>query len=97
MKSRLGLIALSAALMEGFGNSFSGGEKKKRINVNNVDTKPKDTVIPKGCTRYYFDKYGNCYTSKLQIMAVQSVLFETTALSKKSAIKKFNKFVKTIK
>lgn len=64
-------------------------EKKANCISNNIDKIDITVhiVIPKGAKRFYFGKSGNCSETPFE-----DSIFNCIALSKKRAIKKFNKW-----
>lgn len=59
MKSKLGMLAIMAAIM--------GEDNILQKRVKNVSDLPVITPIPKGCSRYYYNKEGICCKSEALI------------------------------
>lgn len=57
MKSKLGLLAMTAALLSG---GYEPGINKSSLRPEDIDVSKKEPPIPKGCHRHYFDKNGHC-------------------------------------
>ena len=73
MKNKIGQLALMAAMFSQFGES-----SLPRTNPEDIDTTPKEPVIPKGCQKFTFvESWGT---------------LEVVAMNKKSAMKKYNKW-----
>jgi hypothetical protein len=58
MKSKLGLLAMTAVLLSG--GHKPGGSSKSSLRPEDIDVSKKEPPIPKGCRRHYFDKSGHC-------------------------------------
>lgn len=77
MKKGLGMIAMGAALMLDL-NSPLDRNSKSDLRPEDIDVKPKEPVIPKGCKKYVFkESFGT---------------LEVIAMNEKSAMKKYNKW-----
>lgn len=77
MKKGLGMIVMGAALMSDL-NSPLDRNSKSDLRPEDIDVKPKEPVIPKGCKKYVFkESFGT---------------LEVVAMNKKSAMKKYNKW-----
>lgn len=82
MKSKLGMLAVMAAIMD------SGyAENSNSIRPEDIDTTPKEPVIPNGCSQYFFNKNGGYNTVKDGY-----TVFVCIASNFKSAKKKFDKW-----
>jgi hypothetical protein len=84
MKGKLGLLAMTAALI---GGGFGMDNERNSIRPEDIDTTPKEPVIPKGCSQYFFNKNGGYNTVKDSY-----TVFVCIASNYKSAKKKFNKW-----
>ena len=74
MKGKLGMLAVMAAMMGG-----GYAENSNDLAPQDIDVKPKEPIIPKGCKKYVFkESFGT-----LQVIA----------MNEKSAMKKYNKWV----
>ena len=75
MKGKLGLLSMTAALI---GGGFGMDNEKNSIRPEDIDTTPKEPIIPKGCQKYVFkESFGT---------------LEVIATNEKSAMKKYNKW-----
>lgn len=88
MKKSLGMIAMAAALMADL-NSPLDRNSKSNLRPEDINVKPKEPIIPKGCQKYYFDEVGNC----LYDVKHETAVFCCIAINEKSAMKKFNKWL----
>lgn len=80
MKKGLGMIAIAAALMADL-NSPLDRNSKSDLRPEDIDVKPKEPVIPKGCKKYVFkESFGT---------------LEVIAINEKSALKKYKKWCAT--
>jgi|ERR1035437_3930841 hypothetical protein len=84
-----GMINLYAALM-----SATNTKNSNPLIAETVDVTPKQPPLPKGCQRYFFDKYGNYWRTEQDCSVRNGVAFQCIAQSKKSAIRKFDNFLK---
>lgn len=82
MKTTLGLLGMAAALMSG---SYAKEEGGNPLRPEDIDVKPKETPVPKGCTRYYFNKEGICRKGE------HLVYFD--AIKERNAIKKWERWL----
>lgn len=82
MKSRLGMYALIAGIMGGDLDGLSNPKKRE------IDFTPKQPPTPKGCKEYHFNKNGYWWETKKE-----DTVFSCIAISRKSAERKFNKFI----
>lgn len=74
MKKNLGLLTALALMSGGFGSAENSNDLRPR----DIDVKPKEPVIPKGCKKYVFkESFGT---------------LEVIAMNEKSAIRKYNKW-----
>jgi hypothetical protein len=83
MKSKLGLLAMTAALLSG--GYEPGGSSKNSLRPEDIDVSKKEPPIPNGCRRHYFDKNGECPKGK------HLVWFD--AMKRKSAIIKWERWL----
>jgi hypothetical protein len=81
MKGKLAMLSIMAAMMGGNSSPYDGIETKE------IDAKPKEPPIPKGCQRYFFNANGG-YNTKRDSYTI----FECVASNYKQAKKKFDKF-----
>lgn len=65
------------------------GDRSNNLKPSDIIIKPKEKPIPNGCKVYYFDEAGNC----LYDVKHESAVFRCIAINKKSAIRKFNKWI----
>jgi hypothetical protein len=82
MKGKLGMLAVMDAMM---GSGYA--ENSNSILPEDIDTTPKEPVIPKGCSQYFFNKNGGYNTVKDDY-----TVFICIASNYKSAKKKFDKW-----
>lgn len=73
IKGKIGMLTLIAAMMGG-----NYAENSNDLQLKDIDVKPKEPIIPKGCKKYVFkESFGT---------------LEVVAMNKKSAMKKYNKW-----
>lgn len=73
MKSQLGMLAVMSMMM---GSEYA--DNSNSIKTEDIDTRPKEPPIPKGCQKYvYKESFGT---------------LEVIALNEKSALRKYNKW-----
>lgn len=78
MKGKLGLLAMTAALIGGGFGMDGMGNERNATRPEDIDTTPKEPIIPKGCKKYVFkESFGT---------------LEVIAMNEKSAMKKYNKW-----
>lgn len=83
MKSKIGMLSVIAAIMGGeHGNGY---HDVNNLTPKDIDVTPKDTPIPKGCKRYYYNKEGLCTKNDSKIY------FD--ALKPSNAYKKYQKWL----
>jgi hypothetical protein len=78
-KGKMGALATMAMMLGGLGgvDGFRYGSKEKRKDKD-IDLRPKNPPIPKGCQKYVFkESFGT---------------LEVIAINEKSAMKKYNKW-----
>ena len=74
MKKNLGLLT-ALSLMSG---DFGSAKNSNKLRPQDIDVKPKEPVIPKGCKKYVFkESFGT---------------LEVIAMNEKSAMKKYKKW-----
>lgn len=66
-----------------------GTNDSNTLIPDQIDTKPKETPIPKGCKRYYYNRQGLCHSSEKEV--------HFDALTPASANKKFNRWLSNLK
>lgn len=62
------------------------------FDADDVNILPKEKRPPKGCKEYFFNEGGEYSTDK---MLISETIFKCFAINNKSALKKFNKFIKS--
>lgn len=67
------------------------GTKHRMYGEHMPEFKPRKSVIPKGCKRYYFDPNGNYQNEPFGMFSNYRTVYSCIAMSKQSAVKKFNK------
>ncbi len=88
-KQLLALAMMMGTAGEGLVQQFE--EKRASCvsnNVDKIDTTVHE-VVPKGAKRFYFTENGRCFES---ISGNVNIVYDTIALSRKRAIKKFEKW-----
>ena len=80
MKSQLAMLAMSMDMMPQNTNF-------RDTRSEDIPSSPKQPIIPNGCKKYCFDKYGWYGIEK---MKCSHIVFECIAANEKSAIRKFN-------
>ena len=74
MKKNLGLLTALALMLGSAGSAQNSND----LRPEDIDVKPKEPVIPKGCKKYVFKKsFGT---------------LEVIAMNEKSAMKKYDKW-----
>ena len=84
MKSKLGMVAMAAVLMDG-----GFGMNKSPIEIKDIDVTPKEPPVPNGCKRYYYNKMGSCNKGQ------HEVYFD--AMKHKTAYLKYEKWLSKFK
>jgi len=100
MKNKSRLLSLLAVAQMLGGDLESMEERKKKCISNNLDKIDVTihNVTPKGAKKYYFNKNGNILPviedkeNPKYNSPIGEVAYECIALSKKRAIKKFEKY-----
>ncbi len=88
-KSKFGITNLFAALM-----SVPTIKGSNDLKLKDIVVTPKQLPLPNGCQRYFFDKYGNWWCTEQECSVRNGVAYQCIAQSKKSAIRKFDNFLK---
>lgn len=91
MRGALAMAMLCAAITDK--TMYQLEDERRGVNPlrpEDIKVKSKPSIVPAGCSKYYFDKHGNWYLSEKEC---REVAFETVALSKKSAQQKFDKWL----
>ena len=82
MKGLLAAMIPLALMGESFGHIANDSND---LRPEDIDITPKETPIPKGCKRHYFNRYGECTKGQ------HLVYFD--AMKKKSAIIKWERWL----
>lgn len=83
MKKNIGALMTAMAMLD------SSVEPQQLIR--RPDRTTRHEVIPYGCKKYYFNEYGELFENANEILSVQ--IFTCIAINKKSAHKKYQKFL----
>ena len=85
MNNKFIRTALALAAIGDMSNLFDSNSK---TSINDIDFTPKEVPLPKGCKEYFFNSLGDFLNHNDGVYT-----FKCVAISDKSAIKKFNKWV----
>jgi hypothetical protein len=85
MNKNLLSIALAFSAL---GDLSSPLDTNSKTSINDIDFTPKKAPLPKGCKEYFFNSLGDFINYNDGVYT-----FKCVAISDKSAIKKFNKWV----
>ena len=64
IKSKLALLPFLITAMGGDLDNLCIDNSKSNLTPQDIDVKPKEKPIPKGCQRYYFNENGFCSKSE---------------------------------
>lgn len=79
------LLGMALAMGEGQGMMFTGRDNEVFV------MQPKEEKPPRGTKEYFFNKEGLCLERG---MRKEDCVFKCFAINEKTALKKFNKFLK---